>query len=184
MRFPEKQQLIIFALLTAVVVGFAVLRFYPLRCAAKGIKQAESEELTRITVLSTQRQQLPELHRQVEQLRIEAERCDAKITQGRNFALIWEQIAEVMNAHDLKDQLIQPESEITDGQLSCIPISIKCSGTLSQVFEFFKSLQQFERLIRLEQVKLVNDADFSGRIKVESKVNVYYRPVNEESVQG
>ena len=100
---------------------------------------------------------------------------DRKIPKNRNFADLWDQIAKVMNRHNLQEQLVQPGTEIKGDELNCIPISIQCTGSHSQIFEFFKSLQKFDRLIRVESVTLTNDSDFTGRVKMDADANVYYQ---------
>jgi Tfp pilus assembly protein PilO len=48
-------------------------------------------------------------------------------------------------------------------------------GRLKQIFEFFGRLQSLDRLVRIEQVKLVNDRDFSGEVSMQTKAVIYYR---------
>ena len=50
-----------------------------------------------------------------------------------------------------------------------------CKGSLKQIFEFYKALQGLDRLVRIEQVKLVNDNDFSGRVSMHTEAVIYYR---------
>jgi Tfp pilus assembly protein PilO len=101
---------------------------------------------------------------------------------SRDFAGLWQQIAEVMNKHNLKDQIVQPGTEIHGQTLNCIPISMKCSGSLDQIFGFFQSLNDFERLIRVEQIKILNDSDFAGQLELDVKASVYYR--NQTQAKG
>ena len=82
-----------------------------------------------------------------------------------------------MNEHNLKDQHIKPGVEIQSENLSRIPISIECSGTLTQVFGFFQAFQGLERVIRIERLQLTNDKDFSGVVTMNALANVYYRPI-------
>ena len=71
--------------------------------------------------------------------------------------------------------MVQPDSEIEVDNLICIPVQIQCKGTMSQIFEFFKSLQNVERLVRIEQVQLKNDTDLNGHVTMTAKANIYYR---------
>ena len=100
---------------------------------------------------------------------------DKRIPENREFALLWRQIADVMNEHDLKDQLVQPAVEIPGAELNCIPITIRCSGRMEQIFEFLKSMEKFERVIRIEHFKLENDVDLRGWLRMNAEANVYYR---------
>ncbi|MHC4069117.1 MAG: type 4a pilus biogenesis protein PilO, partial [Planctomycetota bacterium] len=84
-------------------------------------------------------------------------------------------ITDLMDSHELKDQLVQPGKEVTSGRLNGIPISMQCKGDLKQMFKLFKSLAESERLIRIEQVKLSNAKDFSGDVTMQTKGVIYYR---------
>jgi hypothetical protein len=52
---------------------------------------------------------------------------------------------------------------------------------LAKIFEFYKQLQSLDRLVRVEQVKLENDGDFSGEVTMQTKTVIYYRA---EAVKG
>ena len=79
-----------------------------------------------------------------------------------------------MNEHNLRDHQIQPGNEINDDDLNGIPVNVKCKGRLAQMFEFYKSLQRLDRLVRIEQVELLNESDFSGEVSMQTKVLIYY----------
>jgi hypothetical protein len=53
---------------------------------------------------------------------------------------------------------------------------MQCKGRLTQIFEFYKQLQKLDRLVRIEQVKLVNDSSFEGEVSMETKLVIYYWP--------
>jgi len=57
---------------------------------------------------------------------------------------------------------------------------MQCKGGVEQIFEFFKSLQNLDRLVRIEQIKLVNDQDFTGQASMQTKAVVYYRAEAEQ----
>ena len=80
-----------------------------------------------------------------------------------------------MNKHSLSEQMIEPNKEIEDENLNCIPVKMKCKGKLFQIYEFFRELQGLDRLVRIEQVKLSNDNDFVGQIGMEARAIIYYR---------
>jgi hypothetical protein len=51
---------------------------------------------------------------------------------------------------------------------------MKCKGKLAQIFEFYRRLQGMDRSVRIEQVKLFNDSDFSGEVSMDAKAVIYY----------
>ena len=175
MKLIEKQQIIILALALAIFAGFGLFRYYPLAKKRNAAQKTNMEHLVKIAETKAYSQQLPVLREKIDNLRNVAGDFDNKIPKNRNFANLWDQIAKVMNRHNLQEQLVQPGTEIKGKELNCIPISIQCSGYHTQIFEFFKSLQKFDRFIRVESVTLTNDSDFTGLIKMNADANVYYQ---------
>ena len=151
MKFLQRQQLIIIVLAAALISGFAMFLYYPLLRQTKAVKQADAAQSSSAAKADARKRQLPLLRKQTEELEHRLQNFDQRLPASREFAGLWQQIAEVMNEHNLKDQLVQPGNEIQGPQLNCIPISIRCSGRGEQIFEFLKSLQKFERFIRVEK---------------------------------
>ena len=66
--------------------------------------------------------------------------------------------------------------EIEAEQFNCIPINMRCRGSLKNLFGFFESLRGLDRLVRIEHVDLVNESDFSGDVTMSADTVIYYRP--------
>lgn len=175
MLFRERQQVVILCLAGAMVGGFVLFWYLPLRGRTKAVEQRRAAQILAITKAWHQSEQLPMLEEQLLQLQTTVGDYEAKVPSQRALGVFLHQIANLMNEHNLSEQLIEPGKEIQAGQLNCIPVSMRCKGRLAQVFEFYKSLQELDRLIRIEQVKLVNEGDFSGEVYLQTKVFVYYR---------
>ncbi len=84
-------------------------------------------------------------------------------------------IADLMRENGLEDQFVEPGKEIKTESVNCIPVNMRCKGELSELFRFFESLQNLDRLVRIEEVRLLNDRDFAGQISMQTKAVVYYR---------
>ena len=182
MNRPDKQQVIIITVAVIIAAGFTVLRYVPLAKHRAAVRQEKTEVLNLADSLKIKSAQLPAMRQKALDIADDLEKYDTQIPEGRNFAALWQQIADVMNAHGLSDQLVQPSDEIRGDSINCIPLSIQCSGELNQVYELFNSLQELDRLIRIEHVQLLNDKDFDGIVKMQAKANVYYRPIRNESI--
>ncbi|HEG44528.1 MAG TPA: hypothetical protein ENH94_10820 [Phycisphaerales bacterium] len=182
MNRPDKQQVIIITVAVIIVAGFTVLRYVPLAKHRAAVRQEKTEVLNRAESLKIKSAQLPAMRQKVLTLAGDLEKYDMQIPEGRNFAALWQQIANVMNAHGLSDQLVQPSDEIRGDSINCIPLSIQCSGKLDQIYELFNSLQKMDRLIRIEHIQLLNDKGFDGTVRMQAKANVYYRPIRTESI--
>ena len=53
---------------------------------------------------------------------------------------------------------------------------MRWKGRLVQVFEFCRRLQAMDRLVRIEQVNLVNDDDLTGQVTMQMQTVIFYRP--------
>jgi len=182
MKRPEKKQVLIIAMAAVIVGGFAVLRFYPLAGEMADIRKIRRRQDMTVNQIRQYSMQIPLLRRQADELRKFLRDYDRRIPPNRQFADLWRRIAEVMNRHNLTEQIVQPGSETTGRTVGCIPITIQCSGTLEQLFEFLKSLDGFERVIRIEKLQLLNDQDFSGQAKLRADAKVYYQRTVEQAI--
>jgi Tfp pilus assembly protein PilO len=180
----KKQQVIIFVVAVVLVADFIILGFLPLRARVKAVNRARSAQRLVIAKAAAEQRQLPDLQKRLQQL--ESVVCDyqTSVPAGRDLGSFLQQIANLMGQHNLTEQVVAPGEEIKADQsavrpadkLSCIPVNVQCKGRLSQIFEFCRQLQRLDRLVRIESVRMVNDGDFSGRVSMQTRAVVYYRP--------
>ena len=175
MLFRERQQLTICVITGVIVGGFVLFRYLPLRSKMKAIRQIKSAQALTIAKGTADNKQLLLLNEQFSKLQRELENYEAKIPEQSNIGAFLHKIADLMNEHDLSDQMIEPQKEINGEKLNCIPVKMQCKGKLAQIFEFYRQLQRLDRLVRIEQVKLLNDSDFNGQVAMESRAIIYYR---------
>ncbi len=174
MKSVEKQQLIIMGTALAVILGFGGFWFYPLAGKSMDIKEMRIIQQTATAQVEQYNALVPSLRKQVDQLTKKTADFNVRIPDNQQFADLWQQIADVMTTHDLEEQIIEPGAEIVGESITRIPLTIKCSGTISQIFGMLQSLDSFERTISLDKVELINDKDFVGKIKLIASANVYY----------
>jgi len=161
----------------AIVSGFVLFRYVPLQKRSKALEQKQAAQRLVIVKASAQSQQLPRLSEQLLELQRATGNYEQQVPGQRELGVFLHRIANLMNKHNLKEQLIQPGKEMQTDELSCIPVNMQCKGKLAQVYEFYRRLQGLDRLVRIEQVKLVNESGFSGEVKMQTKASIYYRPV-------
>jgi Tfp pilus assembly protein PilO len=175
MPFRERQQIAICAAAAAIICGFVLLRYMPLRKGMNSLRQARAAEMLAISKASAESQQMPAIREQLQQLRAEMKNYERQVPAQRELGEFLQKITNLMNEHNLRGQVIQIDEEIKAGELSCIPVSMQCKGRLSQIFEFYRCVQGLDRLVRIERVKLVNDDDFSGEVIMQTNAVIYYR---------
>lgn len=180
MLFREKKQIAICVAAGAMIAAALLFRYLPLRQRMKTVKKAITEQTLAINKASMEKEQLPVFKEQLLQLQQTVGNYEAIIPKQRDLGGFLQQIADLMNEHNLKEQVIAPGKEIALKELNCIPVDMQCKGKLAQVFEFYKRMQRLDRLVRVEQIKLVNDSNFSGQVSMLTKVVIYSRPQTEQ----
>ncbi len=173
--FREKQQIVILCLAFSMVIGFVLLRYLPLQKRIKDVEQRRAEQRLAIAEAQRRSEQMPVLEEQLLKLQRTVGNYETNIPAQRDLGVFLQQIANLMDEHNLKEQQVQPGKEIKADTLNGIPVNIQCKGKLKQIFEFYRRLQKLDRLVRIEQVRLENDRDFSGEVSSQTKVVVYYR---------
>jgi len=174
--FRRKQQLVICVVAVVLVADFVWFGCLPLCKTMSAIEQTKATLRLTIAKGTAWSRQLPVLTDQLEKLQTVASDYEARVPTQRALGVFLQQIANLMSEHNLRQQVVVPGKETKAGTLTCMLVSIQCQGKLAQVFEFYKQLQSLDRLIRIEQIKLVNDDDFSGEITMETNAVIYYRP--------
>ena len=164
----------------AVVGGSFLLTYVPLQKKLNAVRADLKQQNLAIEKASEQSMLMPALKEKKQNILNIVKNYDLNIPAQRNLGQYLQVIADLMNEHQLKDNIVQPEAEIKTEQLQCIPISMKCKGTLSQLFEFYKSFQQLDRLIHIEEIELVNDDSFNGEITMNTKAIIYYKPQDRQ----
>ena len=178
--FKNKQQLIIIAAAILMICVFSLVWYLPLQKCKNAIEQACTIQQFSLDNSAIQNKQLPALKEQFEQLQESISNYDLQIPEYRDLGTFLQEMAELMNKHDLKKQMVNPNVEIQTDDLNCIPVTIQCNGKLSQIFEFFNSLQNLDRLIRIEQVTLINDKNFNGQVSMQTKAFIYYKTLTKQ----
>jgi len=163
------------------VAGFLLFRYLPLRKKMKAVEKTRAAQALVINKGMAKNEQLPSLREEFEKLQSEVSNYERQIPADRELGTFLHKIADLMNSHNLKGQFIEPGEEVEGEELNYIPVNMKCRGKLKQIFEFYKSLQSLERLVRIEEVKLLNENNFSGEINMQTRAVVYYRP---QSIEG
>lgn len=175
MQIGERKQIVIFVTAAALVIGFVLFRYLPLRRQMKAAKKMHSAQMLSVSKAEAESQSIPALEEQLRQMRGEVGNYDARIPSERSLGEFLQRIADLMNRHELREQLIQPGVEMAEDGLYCIPVNMQCKGSLGQIFDFYKSLQQIDRMVRIERVTLVNDSDFGGEVSMQTSGVIYYR---------
>jgi type IV pilus assembly protein PilO len=175
MAYFERKQVLVYVVMAAMVAGFAVFRYLPLRRRAEAVAEKKATQSLLLTENEVRSEQLSALESTLSELGGRVGDYDARIPREKALGGFLENLSEMMNEHGLGDQEVAPGAEIEVGNLGCIPLDLHCTGKLEQLFEFCRDLQALERLVRIEQVMLSNDDEYGGEVTMQTKAVVYYR---------
>jgi Tfp pilus assembly protein PilO len=159
-----------------LAADFVLFGYLPLQKRLKPIKQARTAQNSVIAKAAEQRGRLPEIRGQLQELQRVVADFETNVPEQKSIGVFLQQIASLMSQYNLTEQVVTPSKEIQGDGLNCIPIDMQCKGKLAQMFKFYERLQDLDRLVRIEQVSLTNDPDFSGQVSMETVVVIYYRP--------
>jgi Tfp pilus assembly protein PilO len=163
-----------------LAADFVFFGYMPVRQRLWQISRSREAQQTAITKGLTESEQIALLKSELLELQKTVGDYDTSIPAQRALGEFLNEMADLMNKYEMTEQEVEPESEIKAGVLGCIPISIQCKGNLGRIVEFFRSLQSIGRLVRIEQVQLINDRTFSGQVSMQAKAVIYYRTKTEE----
>lgn len=180
MRGMDKQPTVLVAAVLLLAAGFGIFRYLPLLRQRQAMDETIAQNHMTLQNIQTQKIRLPELTEQFERMQARSAAFNAGIPAGRSFGELWRQIADLMNQYNLTDQLVQPAQPIETEQLGVIPLTLACTGRMRDIYAFFRAIEQWDRLIRFEQVEFTNDSAFSGSVKLNAKAQLYYQPEQKQ----
>lgn len=167
--------LILLTLLLAAA-GLGAYQYYPVHLQRRALRQTLDKQADKLDVIKGYSERLPNLHRQVKMLSEQSQEFERLFPEEQGFSKLWHRIAEIMDSNHLSDQLVRPGDVTCDEDFCSIPLEIRCCGTFEDVFSFFRAMEEFERLIRMDEVQIRNDDKLSGRLTLQAKARVFYQP--------
>ena len=177
----HKQQVWVYVVGLLFVADFVFYGYLPSPRRLQSLEQARVQKERLIESAESQDRALPALEQSLKAIEKAILHYEDNIPTHGALGPFLGQITEIMTENALTDQLIEPQKEIEADDLKCIPIDMRCKGTLEGIFGFCNDLRRLDRLVRIERLVLKNDPDFAGRITLEAKAVIYYRP---EKSQG
>ena len=171
----EKKQIVI---LIAAAMGFGafiVFRYIPVSRDMEKINEIREEQNRAIAKGSSDKEQIILFEEQLQRLTQKLSNYENNVPTQKDLGSFLKEIANLMESNNLKDQAIQPLEEVKTDKLVCIPVSMEGTGSLAEIYDFCKNLQELDRQIRIRQVKLENEKDFNGNVKMKTEIVIYYR---------
>lgn len=180
MQFRAKQQVLIVIVAVVLAIGYVAFRYLPMRRASADLNRKQMSQEALITKAEIKKAELPELQERLEDLEDTLSGFDSMIPVDTQLGQFLSTIAALMDEHDLSEQQIAPHEQIESEELICISVTMKGVGRLEQIRSFCQSLQQLDRVVRIEKFHLVNNSEYSGQVHMETEAIIYRRkPANK-----
>jgi Tfp pilus assembly protein PilO len=171
----ERQQLVIFITAALAVCGFVFLRYLPLNKEISQIKEMGQQQLSLIEKAAGEKAKIAALEEQRDSVLYQLKDYDRNIPVGRDLGGFLQEIADMMNAAEVVEQLVEPGQEMQGEKLISIPVNMQCKGRFEQIFSFYQSLKNLGRQIRIEDVTLTSSGNYDGLVQMRTRAFVYYR---------
>jgi Tfp pilus assembly protein PilO len=171
----DRKQFVMSIAVIALAIAFVLFQFVPLNKKAKILKAAKLDLIAENAAVMAKQKALPQICKEIEQIEAQIGNFDVKIPVSRSHGSFLQRLTLVMEQQGLTELVVQPGVETKIAERSCIPVKVNCKGELIQIFNFFKALEKFERIIQIEEVSLAGDDKFDGNVKMQAKVNIFYR---------
>lgn len=171
-----KQQAWVYVVGCLFVADFAFYGYLPAHRRLQSLHELQRQNARLVETAQSQQQALPGLRRTLEATEEAVAHYDQSIPVGRSLVSFQRQITDMMTENALTDQVIVPQSEVQADELVCIPVRMNCKGSLEGVFGFCRALRTMDRLVRIENLRLKNDTNYTGQISLEAETVIFYRP--------
>lgn len=171
----HRQQVWVYVVGVLFIADFVFYGYLPSHRRLQSLNEARIQRQRLIETAASQDRALPALEQTLEVTEKAVLRYEDNIPADRALGTFLSQIAEIMTAHALTDQVMEPQKEIAADDLRCIPVRMNCKGALEGIFAFCRDLQRLDRLVRIERFELKNDGDFTGRVTLTAEAVIFYR---------
>jgi len=177
----RRQQAWVLGIGVLFLADFVFYGYMPSHRRLQSLVRAQSQHESTINTAMTQAEALPALEKRHKETAGTVRHYEDSVPAESTLGVFLGQIASIMTAHHLIDQVVEPGKEIEANELNCIPVRMNCTGTLDAVFGFFTDLQSLHRLVRIEKIALNNDSGFTGRVALQTEAVIFYRPAKTQA---
>ena len=172
----NKTQLSIVAVGALLVIDFVWFGFLPSRKQLELIRKLEARQLGVVDVAETQRGQVVAVRQELEQLERDMGELGRHIPKEKSIGTFLTEMSILMTRHGLTKQMIIPRTETAGDIAIRVPVAVHCEGKLKAIYGFYEDLKGIERLVRIDEMLLTNDAHLAGHLRMEAQFIIFYQP--------
>ena len=176
----RKQQMWVYLIGALFVLDFIFYGYLPSQRRLRSLKHATAKQVHLIRTATAQSKELPGLKLRLKNVEEIAGNYEVYLPAERALGVFLQEIARIMDKHNLVDQVVVPQSEIGCGPVKCIPVHMNCKGNLKEIYGFFDDFQAMDRLVRIEKTVLKNDSEYTGQVSMHTEAVIFYRPSKQQ----
>lgn len=172
MKLRSEQAVTVVATL-GVVCLFVFAIHLPQRRHLKQLEQDFRKQEENLSRAKEEYSQLAGLHKRVTTLRTVVNHLYKRMPAKGEFGSSLERIVAGLNSAKLITEEISPQSPVSEDKFSELPINIHFKGSFENICTFLAGLENLDRLVRIEDLRLEGDTSPSPVIKAKMVLNVY-----------
>ena len=173
-----KDTWVVLGILAAMIIG-AVIFIY--RGQGKKLDDLKAKITAGKAALKTQGQTVavvPELIKQVGAMRARYKNFDRRLPVRQELGGFLRDISGYLSDKQFSDQLIEPGSPMREELFHTLPIIMRFRGSYLTSVDFFKRIDELERLTRIQKLKImrkpVKDGEDDEKLDIELQLNIYF----------
>jgi Tfp pilus assembly protein PilO len=177
----RKRQMWVYLVGALFIIDFVFYGYLPSQRRLRSLHSATTRQVHLIRTAAAQSRELPKLKLRLKNVEEVVDNYEAHVPAERALGKFLQEIARIMDQHNLADQVVVPQSEIACAGANCIPVHMNCRGSLKEVFGFFTDFQAMGRTVRIEKVTLKNDSEYSGQVSMHTEAVIFYHPQRQQT---
>ena len=177
-----------FGIVIVLTAGFALGFAMP---GAKKLRERRDQIASETAQVKTEQERLGnigELYASIVELDAAMSQFNERLPQQQNFGEFLNSVSENLKAAGVEDFAVQPKPPVAleaaklpsslavAAGTMILPVRITFDGTLAQLVEFQRRMEELARLSQVESMKLANDESHPGHVRVEMLLLTFCHP--------
>lgn len=175
MRF-SKAQLALYTIGTLLVADFVFFGYLPSKRRLKALDAHRMQQNAAVNQAVVESGRLATLRQNVDEYLHGLDDHQQRIPRERNLGDFLHTLSSLMETHALSERIIEPEQDVHGDHPPCVPITMSCLGTYTQLHAFYRDLQNLPRLVRFEVVSFERHPTQTGQVRMNASIAIFYQP--------
>jgi type IV pilus assembly protein PilO len=176
-RWCLRAQLTLGGLLLVMGICFYFLGYRPITHKMRALDTEIHDIQQELVTNSTKSQILPEVVKQVKELRVKLDGAK-KLPRDMDVAGFINDVTRISQNTQLRKPQYHPDTPKRGELFSLYPIQLKLQGSFGNVFEFIRQTESLPRLSRVRSLMIKNDPTSKepGTVTVDLGMDLYFSP--------